>query len=80
MDKKLTELLDTIAFPEDERSSFFNMSLKRVKVSKNQMRIILEGEVPLELDIYLKMNQLYMYIILILMAILIMYLMVNYLI
>ena len=36
MDKKLTELLDTIAFPGDERSSFFNMSLKRVKVSKNR--------------------------------------------
>ena len=58
MDKKLTELLDTIAFPEDERSSFFSMSLKRVKVSKNKMRIILAGDVPLKLDVYQKMNKL----------------------
>ena len=58
MDRKLTELLDTIAFPEDERSSFFNMSLKRVKVSRDKMRIILEGEVPLDLDTYLKINNL----------------------
>ena len=58
MDKKLTELFDTIAFPEDERSSFLSMSLKRVKVSKNKMRIILEGDVPLSLEIYLKLNKL----------------------
>ena len=58
MDKKLEELLDTIKFPEEEYSSFFNMALKRVKVSKNKMRIILNGDIPLRLNIYLKLNEL----------------------
>ena len=58
MDKKLEELLDTIGFLEEERSSFLNMSLRRVKVSKNKMRIILEGQTPLPIDIYLKLNKL----------------------
>ena len=58
MDKKLQELLDTISFKEEDRSSFFDMSLKRVKVSKNKMRIILEGSKPLKLDIYLEINRL----------------------
>ena len=58
MDKKLEELLNTINFPEEYYSSFFNMSLKRVKVSKNKMRIILEGVIPLTLDVYLKLNEL----------------------
>ena len=58
MDKKLQELLDTISFKEEEYSSFLGMSLKRVKVSRDKMRIILEGDKPLKLDIYLKMNEL----------------------
>ena len=58
MDKKLEELLNTINFPEEDYSSFLNMSLKRVKVSKNKMRIILKGDTPLKLDIYLKFNEL----------------------
>ena len=58
MDKKLEELLDTIKFPEEEYSSFFNVSLKRVKVSKNKMRIILNSDIPLKLDVYLKLNEL----------------------
>ena len=57
MDKKLQELLDTISFKEEERSSFFNMSLKRVKVSNDKMRIILEGGKPLPLNTYLEMNR-----------------------
>ena len=58
MDKKLEELLNTIQFPKEEYSSFLNMSLKRVKVNKNKMRIILEGVSPLKLSIYLKLNEL----------------------
>ena len=58
MDKKLEELLNTIKFPEEEYSSFFNVSLKRVKVSKNKMRIILDSDVPLKLNVYLKLNEL----------------------
>lgn len=58
MDKKLEELLNTINFPEEEYSSFFNVSLKRVKVSKNKMRIILNSDTPLRLNIYLKLNEL----------------------
>ncbi len=58
MDKKLEELLNTINFPEEEYSSFFNVSLKRVKVSKNNMRIILKSETPLKLETYLKLNEL----------------------
>ena len=58
MDKKLEELLNTINFPEEEYSSFFNVSLKRVKVNKNKMRIILESETPLKLETYLKLNDL----------------------
>ena len=58
MDKKLQELLDTISFKEEDYSSFLGMSLKRVKVSHDKMRIILEGDKPLKLDIYLKMNEL----------------------
>ena len=58
MDKKLEELLNTINFPKEEYSSFFNVSLKRVKVSKNKMRIILNSDIPLKLDIYLKLNEL----------------------
>ena len=51
MDKKLEELLHTINFPEEEYSSFFNVSLKRVKVNKNKMRIILESDIPLKLSV-----------------------------
>ena len=58
MDSKLEELLNTIKFPEEEYSSFFNVSLKRVKVSKNKMRIILESDIPLKLSVYLKLNEL----------------------
>ena len=58
MDKKLEELLNTIKFPEEEYSSFFNVSLKRVKVSKEKMRIILNSDIPLKLNIYLKLNEL----------------------
>ena len=58
MDKKLEELLNIIKYPHEEFSSFFNMSLKRVKVNKDKMRIILSGEVPLTLNTYLKLNKL----------------------
>ena len=58
MDKKLEELLNTIKFPEEEYSSFFNVSLKRVKVSRDKMRIILNSDVPLKLSIYLELNKL----------------------
>ena len=58
MDKKLEELLNTIRFPEEDYSSFFNVSLKRVKVSKNKMRIILNSDIPLKLEDYLKLNEL----------------------
>ena len=58
MDSKLEELLNTIKLPEEEYSSFFDVSLKRVKVSKNKMRIILESNIPLKLDVYLKLNEL----------------------
>ena len=37
MDKKLEELLNAIKFPEENYSSFFNVSLKRVKVNKNNI-------------------------------------------
>ena len=50
MDKKLEELLNTINFPEEEYSSFFNVSLKRVKVSRDKMRVILNSDIPLKLD------------------------------
>ena len=58
MDSKLEELLNTIKFPEEEYSSFFNVSLKRVKVNKEKMRIILDSEIPLKLSVYLKLNEL----------------------
>ena len=58
MDKKLEELLNTIKFPEEEYSSFLKVSLKRVKVSKNKMRIILNSEKPMNLNVYLKLNEL----------------------
>ena len=58
MDKKLEELLDTVSFPKGDYSSFLSMSLKRVKVNQNKMKIILEGENPLPLHIYLKLNEL----------------------
>ena len=58
MDKKLEELLNTINFPKEEYSSFFNVSLKRVKVSKEKMRIILNSDIPLKISIYLKLNNL----------------------
>jgi len=56
MDKKLEELLDAIKYPKEEYSSFLNVSLKRVKVSKNKMHIILNSDKPLKLDCYLKFN------------------------
>ena len=58
MDKKLEELLNTINFPEEEYSSFFNVSLKKVKVSKNKMHIVLSSDIPLKLNVYLKLNEL----------------------
>ncbi len=58
MDKKLEELLNTISFPKEDYSSFFNVSLKRVKVSKNKMKIILNSDIPLSLVNYLKLNEL----------------------
>ena len=58
MDSKLEELLNTIKFPEEEYSSFFNVSLKRVKVSRDKMRIILNSDIPLKLSNYLKLNEL----------------------
>ena len=58
MDSKLEELLNTIKFPEEEYSSFFNVSIRNVKVSKDKMRLILNSETPLKLDNYLKLNEL----------------------
>lgn len=56
MEKKIEELLNTINFPKEEYSSFLNMSLKKVKVSKNKMKVILDGLIPLSLKTYLKLN------------------------
>ncbi len=57
MDNKLKELLDAINFPEEEYSSFLNMSLKKVKVNKEKMHIILKNDKPLNIDIYIKLNE-----------------------
>ena len=51
MDKKILELLNTIAFPKEDYSSFLNMTLKKVKVSKDKMHIITANESPLKLNI-----------------------------
>ena len=58
MDNKIEELLNAIDFPREEYSSFLNVSLKKVKVSKNKMHIIIKSTTPLELDIYLKLLEL----------------------
>ena len=57
MEKKIKELLDAIMFPEEEYSSFLNVSLKRVKVNKEKMHIILKSDGPLRLSTYLKLNE-----------------------
>ena len=57
MDSKTKELLETIKFPNEDISSFFNTKLKRVKVSKSSMHIILENDVPYKLEIYKKLEE-----------------------
>ena len=57
MDKKIEELLNTIHFPQEEYSSFLNVSLKRVKVSQNKMQIILKSIRPLQLKVYLDLQE-----------------------
>lgn len=57
MEDKLKELLMAIKYPIEEQSSFLNMSLKKVKVSKDKMHIILRNDVPLKLSEYLKFNE-----------------------
>lgn len=57
MDKKLEELLITIDFPKEDFSSFLNVSLKKVKVSKDKMKIIIETFAPLTLEVYLKFQE-----------------------
>ena len=52
MESKLKELLDAINFDEEEYSSFLNVSLKKVKVSKDKMHIILVSDKPLKLNVY----------------------------
>ncbi len=57
MEEKLKELLDTIMFPKEDISSFLNASLKKVKVSKNKMKILLHNDIPFKLELYLKLNK-----------------------
>ena len=57
MESKLKELLDAINFDKEEYSSFLNVSLKKVKVSKEKMHIILNSEKVLKLNTYLRLNE-----------------------
>ena len=57
MDKKIEELLKTIKFPEEDYSSFFNMTLEKVKVSKDKMHIVIRSDRPLNLKSYIILNE-----------------------
>ena len=57
MDSKTKELLETIKFPEDDFSSFFHTTLKKVKVSHDKMHIILSNDVPYKLDVYERLHK-----------------------
>ena len=57
MDSKTKELLETIKFPEDDFSSFFHTTLKKVKVSNDKMHIILSNDVPYKLVVYERLHQ-----------------------
>ena len=57
MDNKLKDILDIIKYPQDEYTSFLEMKLLKVLVNKKSMKLIFENNVPLKLDVYLKLKK-----------------------
>jgi len=55
--KKLEELLDIISFPKEDYDKLKLCSLNKVKVNKNYIKIILNTDDVLDLDIYLKLQK-----------------------
>ena len=57
MNKKLQELLDVISFPKEDYSKLNLCTLNKVKVNNKEMKIILNTDDVLDLDIYLKLQE-----------------------
>ena len=57
MDKKLEELLNAINFPNQYYDSFEKCSLNKVKVSDSTMKIVLNTNKTLDIDLYLLFNE-----------------------
>ena len=56
MDKDLHKILATINFPKELYPSLESCSLSRVKVNSKTMKIIIDSEIQIPVDAYIKFN------------------------